>query len=76
MRAGRQQGDTDLTEVVALLFVVTPSGKLRTLVGGCDEGEEIGRIVEQRVSALGAQFKTPKGSTYDFPFDRRDGLAR
>src|SRR6185295_10719346 len=45
--AGAEQSHPDLPEIVTLLLVVAPSGKLGLFVGRGDEGEEVRSVVEE-----------------------------
>ena len=44
-----QQGEAEEAQFRALLFGVSPLRQLRAHVGGGDEGEEVGGIVEERI---------------------------
>jgi hypothetical protein len=69
--AGAEQSHPELPEVVTLLFVVTPGGKLGPLVRRGNEGEEVRRVVEK---GLERDLEALDHPADDLSLDERDGL--
>jgi hypothetical protein len=44
-----QECKTDLSQIVTLVLVLPALGEGRAIVRGVDEGEEVGRVIQQRV---------------------------